>query len=290
MVEKQNSLAHKLMGAYDRGRLGHALILKVLGPHQLDAQHNDFYSILETLQCSQRSTGEMSCGTCDSCRLLRLRRNDPEIAHPDAFWLEPKNENGYAVEQIRELSRFLSLKGNLSANRVIWINQAEKLFASQGAAANALLKILEEPRPNCFLLLTSKQPELLMATIRSRCHQYVLEAQSSEALEISQEWSELESWIKAGAPEKAPFACPCDEESFWKDRKKALEEISMIQGLLWQNSKGLFHQFDHQQARRVLDFFKGLERFVLSLRSYSNATLQWLNFKIEARQGLLWKQ
>jgi DNA polymerase-3 subunit delta' len=37
-------------------------------------------------------------------------------------------------------------------------------------SANAILKVLEEPSPNTLLILVSHQPALLMATIRSRCH------------------------------------------------------------------------------------------------------------------------
>lgn len=71
-----------------------------------------------------------------------------------------------SVEQAREISQFLSLTSAESDWRVVIIDSADQLNTN---AANAILKILEEPPPQAVLLLISHNPGRLLATIRSRC-------------------------------------------------------------------------------------------------------------------------
>jgi DNA polymerase-3 subunit delta' len=70
------------------------------------------------------------------------------------------------VEQAREIAQFLSLTPGEGAWRVVIVDSADQLNVN---AANAILKILEEPPPQTVLLLVSHNPGLLLPTIRSRC-------------------------------------------------------------------------------------------------------------------------
>ncbi|MDA1097463.1 MAG: DNA polymerase III subunit delta' [Proteobacteria bacterium] len=76
-----------------------------------------------------------------------------------------------AVDQIRGLSRFFSLTGAEGGWRIAIIDGAEEMNPN---AANALLKLLEEPPEHCLLLLVSHGPGRLLPTIRSRCRQLIL--------------------------------------------------------------------------------------------------------------------
>ncbi len=93
-------------------------------------------------------------------------------SHPDFRWLErlEKDKGGLArnisVDQIRSLGGLLSVTPSLSAWRAIVIDAADDLEAS---AANALLKMLEEPPANTLFFLVSHAPGRLLPTIRSRC-------------------------------------------------------------------------------------------------------------------------
>lgn len=78
--------------------------------------------------------------------------------------LEDKSEIN--IEQVREVGSFLSLKPSEAKRRVVLIDGAEDLNPN---AANALLKLLEEPPPGVVLLLVSHRPGLLLPTVRSRC-------------------------------------------------------------------------------------------------------------------------
>jgi DNA polymerase-3 subunit delta' len=116
----------------------------------------------------------------------QLRRRLAEGNHPDLLWVEPtylhrgelvpvsrSQEEGVnrrsppqlRLEQIRQVSRFLARRPVEAPGCVVVLEQAE---AMAEAAANALLKTLEEPGEGLLLLLTAA-PEQLLSTIRSRC-------------------------------------------------------------------------------------------------------------------------
>ena len=70
------------------------------------------------------------------------------------------------VDTVRALKRFFALSAADGGTRVVIVDAADDLNTS---AANALLKLLEEPPPDCVLILISHQPARLLPTIRSRC-------------------------------------------------------------------------------------------------------------------------
>jgi len=70
------------------------------------------------------------------------------------------------VEDVRRLSRFFGLSAADGGRRVVIVDTADEMNVS---AANALLKMLEEPPARTTLLLISHQPSRLLPTIRSRC-------------------------------------------------------------------------------------------------------------------------
>jgi DNA polymerase-3 subunit delta' len=117
-----------------------------------------------------------------------LRRRFAQGNHPDLLWVEPTyqhqgrlvplsqaEEQGVnrrappqlRLEQVREVSRFLARRP-VEADRCLVV--LERAEAMAEAAANALLKTLEEPGEG-LLILISAAPEQLLATIRSRCQQ-----------------------------------------------------------------------------------------------------------------------
>lgn len=100
-----------------------------------------------------------ACGLCKSCQLFDAGN------HPDFYQIEADG-NQIKVDQIRELCTRLTATAQQSGRRVALIHHSERL---NSAAANALLKTLEEPGKDTLLLLHSDTPARLMATISSRC-------------------------------------------------------------------------------------------------------------------------
>jgi DNA polymerase-3 subunit delta' len=115
----------------------------------------------QALNCTQPPAPGIPCGECRDCRQLQA------MQHPD-LGLVQGEEAGKAikVEQIRELQRGLHLAPYQARYRIALLLQFERANAS---AANALLKLLEEPPPQVVLLLTAESPERLLPTIVSRC-------------------------------------------------------------------------------------------------------------------------
>jgi len=70
------------------------------------------------------------------------------------------------VDDIRKLNRFFGLSAADGGRRVVIVDTADEMNTS---AANALLKMLEEPPARTNILLVSHQPSRLLPTIRSRC-------------------------------------------------------------------------------------------------------------------------
>lgn len=117
------------------------------------------------LMCNDSVGGE-ACGRCRSCLLIEAG------SHPDLVGLSfglrrdgtPRTE--IVVDQIRELSARLAMRSQLGGWQVATIDPADAMNA---AAANALLKTLEEPATQTMLILLADSPWRLPQTIRSRC-------------------------------------------------------------------------------------------------------------------------
>ena len=103
------------------------------------------------------------CGACESCRLVAAK------SHPDFYVVEAeatKTTRNIKIGQIREMQSEAALRPINSARRVVILDGAELM---NNAAANCLLKTIEEPpSQTIFILLTASRSSLLM-TIRSRC-------------------------------------------------------------------------------------------------------------------------
>ena len=107
-------------------------------------------------------------------RRLRGCRYAAAGQHPDLRIVEPvdvddgeaKPVEWIAVDRIRALTRWAELTSHRGGAKVALIAPAERMNA---AAANALLKTLEEPPANTFFMLVSHQAGRLPATIVSRC-------------------------------------------------------------------------------------------------------------------------
>lgn len=105
--------------------------------------------------------------------------------HPD-FRLVTRSENDQGklrqeivVADVRDLGQFLRLTPAAGGWRVAIVDAADDLNRN---AANALLKVLEEPPRQALLLLTSHSPGRLLATIRSRCRRLPLAPLPADAV------------------------------------------------------------------------------------------------------------
>ena len=87
------------------------------------------------------------------------------VAHPDLRWLAPE-DGVIKIDAIRALIDFLMQTPQLAGRKIAVVASAERMNLN---AANALLKTLEEPPPDSFVVLVTGAPERLLPTVRSRC-------------------------------------------------------------------------------------------------------------------------
>ena len=66
-------------------------------------------------------------------------------SHPDYHELSPIDGKDIGVDQVRDINEIVAQHAQQNGNKVVYVQGAERLTE---AAANALLKTLEEPRPN----------------------------------------------------------------------------------------------------------------------------------------------
>ncbi|GMQ97025.1 MAG: DNA polymerase III subunit delta' [Gammaproteobacteria bacterium] len=147
------------------GNMPHALLIN--GPSGI-GKGRFARTLSATLLCQAGSAELRPCGHCRSCALMRAN------SHPDLWLLSPAEDSKVvAIDQVRDLGTDLSLTSQLGGGKVAIITPADAMNA---ASANALLKTLEEPPQQTYLLLISDRPGRLPATIRSRCQQLRLPA------------------------------------------------------------------------------------------------------------------
>ena len=140
-----------------------------------------------------------ACGTCKACRYVA------ELTHPDLHWIFPRprlkdsdpdleqvrddyaeataeraaanglypaasGSEGIYVATVRSLVQRAAMSPGMGNRKIFIIGDAERMVPQEGAdmAANAFLKLLEEPPADTTIILTSSEPGALLPTIRSR--------------------------------------------------------------------------------------------------------------------------
>jgi DNA polymerase-3 subunit delta' len=169
----------------DPARMPHALLLH--GPAGV-GKRDLAIGLAQWVLC-EAPTADGACGVCDACNWF-IQGN-----HPDFRQVEPQEEEiddsgkvtkkaskQISVESVRGITDFLGLTAHRGGWRAAVIHPAEYMNA---AAANALLKTLEEPPPRVLLILVSHQPGRLLPTVISRCRRVAV---SPPAREAALEW------------------------------------------------------------------------------------------------------
>lgn len=140
---------------------GHALLLA-----GYDAVARDAVArwCVERIACTEGGTDP--CRTCAGCRSLQQQENLTlyHVTLIDAAW--------YSVADVRAIRSHLALRPRQPGRRVVWVDTVERCTT---AAANALLKVLEEPGQGVSFVLTTASPDRVLPTIRSRAMLYRLQ-------------------------------------------------------------------------------------------------------------------
>ena len=148
----------RLAESQEAGRFPHSLLLT--GPGGV-GKRQFALALAHSFLCEASRELEEACGTCPQCRLIKAG------SHPDlmVLALEEKGTT-ITVDSIRELIGFYFLASHYRGWKVAVVENADRMNVN---AANALLKILEEPPAKAVIVLVTDHSSALPATIRSRC-------------------------------------------------------------------------------------------------------------------------
>jgi DNA polymerase-3 subunit delta' len=188
------TLRRRIASAVRRDALPASLLIH--GPRGIGKQRLALW-LGQLLLCERG--GDAPCGECAACRYAAA------LAHPDLRWIFPRDRltssdvgraeieedmaegiadrlaiNGLYprpggkeaiyVATVRAIVQLASLTPTLARRKVFVIGDADRMVAQEGSdqAANAFLKLLEEPPADTTLILTTSEPGALLPTIRSR--------------------------------------------------------------------------------------------------------------------------
>jgi len=175
------------------GTLPSSLLLQ--GPRGIGKQRLALW-LAQRLLCAESSA---PCGVCKSCRYVaelthpdlhwifprpRLKDSDPDLeqvrddyaeataerAAANGLYAAPSGTEGIYVATVRSLVQRAAISPAMGNRKIFIIGDAERMVPQEGAdmAANAFLKLLEEPPADTTIILTSSEPGALLPTVRSR--------------------------------------------------------------------------------------------------------------------------
>ncbi len=158
----QQAVWQRIQQQISQDKTPHALLLA--GQQGIGKWHFA-HSLANYLLCvSPRA--DLACGQCRSCQLIAAD------THPDKKVFMPESEGKVIrIEQVRELSEFVTKTAQQGGRKVIILGPVEQL---NGNSANALLKSLEEPAGDTVLILYTHVLSGVIATIRSRCQRITM--------------------------------------------------------------------------------------------------------------------
>jgi DNA polymerase-3 subunit delta' len=174
----QSAAEAEFLAAYNAGRLHHGWLLT--GPRGVGKATLAWRIAKFLLSTPPEADGGMfgdapapdSLDTPSDHPVLRrlAAQSEPRLFLLRPIWDEKKKrfKQGITVDEARKLKEFFNLSAADGGRRVVIVDSADDMNVS---AANALLKLLEEPPENVTMLLVSHQSSRLLPTIRSRCRE-----------------------------------------------------------------------------------------------------------------------
>jgi DNA polymerase III subunit delta' len=184
-------------------------------------------ALAQSALCEQDVVLGEACRECAGCRLFEAG------THPDYRELIPEAEAEEGAEEtapgkkasqmiriaaVRELAGLAGITAHRGGSRVVVISPAEALHPG---AANALLKILEEPPAGMHFLLVSHEPHRLLKTVLSRCFQLAVDAPAeAEAVAWLEARGVVQPLLALALSGYGPFAAAelAGDEKFWSER------------------------------------------------------------------------
>ena len=234
---------------------GHAFLVMSEDGHEASL----FATFLAARHLCQQPDGVAPCGECSSCRAFL------QGAHGDFLRVcRQDGKTAIGIEQIRDATRFVQQTALYGLSKVLLIDAAERMTL---AAANSLLKTLEEPAGSTLVLLASSGAWRLPATVRSRCQRFMLPrptpdeaiAWLAEQIDCDTKEATERLGFARGMPIAASAASDATDVSLLAELSRSFDDISVQQAApaVWSqlSPEGLLNRlllWIEAQARRQL--------------------------------------
>lgn len=252
-----DSAVQFLAQALARGRLAHAYLFG--GPAQ-SGKRTLALAFARALLCQERQTQAGLLEPCDRCPHCRRIRSGN---HPDVRLIEPdEDRQAISIDQAREVQAEAALRPYMAGWKLFIVRHIDRLRGapSHEAAANCLLKTLEEPPEHTMFVLTADDPAAVLPTVRSRCQPVTLRPVPPQVIEqalrvrqVPPERAALLARLAAGRPGWALAAA--ENPGLLDEREQELARIAdlVAAGRLERLEQAAQLGKDAATARRALE-------------------------------------
>lgn len=221
--------------------------------------------------------------------LAKLSSKEIKADHPDISVVVPEGKTGmHSIASIRRLIDEIALSPYAAAGKVLIIDDAERMLPT---SANTLLKTLEEPPKNRFIILVSSQPARLLETIVSRSQEVRFQPLECDLIQKYLVEHELSTDVAIRARGSIGTALRLLQKNV-DDVQALLFDFLVIGG--WKS----FHAVSHtaEALQKLLEAKKkGKEQALRkevadSMKEFSASQKQLVEQEIEGAVSLLWMQ
>lgn len=171
-----NPKINNLVNSYHENKFSHAFLFVT---NDIDRCRNDVLELIKVISCPSSYSDD--CKTCNLCYQI------DKGSLPNLIQIYPDGMN-IKKEQILNIEEHFSAKPIYLKNNIYIINNADKL---NKAAANTMLKFLEEPEDNILGFFITNNKEQMLDTIKSRCQIILVNYDNGELLTSDEKFSNI---------------------------------------------------------------------------------------------------
>jgi len=268
ITERQRAVIERLQTSFLNRRIGHAYLFD--GERGTGKEEAAAY--FAKLQLCERPERAVPCETCSSCRRVESGN------HPNITWIRPDGQD-IKKDQMASLIMKMTRKGFEPGRKIYMIAQAERMNI---AAANTLLKYLEEPEGEVTAILLTDSYHSILPTIQSRCQRISFLPPSRESMiktleenGVSPTMGATVTTVTANLEEAIGLA---KDEAFAHIRKTVLKLVeasdrNVNEGLLFIQTDWIQAMKEKEDVERGLDLLLYAYRDIVSLKAGLASTL-----------------
>lgn len=262
-LEGQQIVMNRLSAIFKNNRIGHAYLFDGESGTGKEATALFFARLL----LCQQPENNVPCETCSSCRRV-LSGN-----HPNITVIRPDGQN-IKKEQMSELIFKMTRKGYEAGRKIYVITLADRM---NSAAANTLLKFLEEPEGQVTAILLTDSYQSLLPTIQSRCQRISFlppsrERRIADLIEQEGITASMAATVTMVTASRSAALALANDDQFANIRKTVLKlvevsDLSIHEALLFIQTTWLQIFKEKEEVDRGLDLLLYAYRDIVAIKA-----------------------